>query len=102
MEATELQKPAEMPNVIVSMPIDLRHIIEDIANHADEFLEGASDRKQARAGIEEFITLEHPDLSSGDRKKVTDRVMAALEGEDFFGTEFVGDAFSSDERESED
>jgi len=83
------------------MPIDLRAIIDDIANHADEFLADAGDRKQGRAGIEEFVTLEHGDLSPVDRKRVVDGVMAVLEEEDFFGTEFVGDAFSSDEREGE-
>ena len=87
-----------MPNVFPGMPIDLRPIIDDIANHADEFLADATDRKQGRAGVEEFITLEHPELSAHDRRTVVDGVMAVLEAEDFFDTEFVGDAFSDDEK----
>ena len=79
------------------MPIDLRPIIDDIANQADDFLAEASDRKHARAGIEEFITLEHGDLSPRDRKLVVDGVLAMLEAEDFFDPEFVGDAFKDDE-----
>jgi hypothetical protein len=95
-----LQNYAAMPNVFLSMATDLRHIIDDIANQADDFLADATDRKQGRAGIEEFITLEHPDLSPADRKKVVAGVMAVLEAESFFGTEFVGDPFS-DEKEKE-
>jgi len=79
------------------MPSDLRHIIDDIASRADEFLAGAANRAQGRAGIEEYITLEHHELAPDDRKKVVDGVMAVLEAEDFFGTEFVGDPFKDDE-----
>ncbi len=79
------------------MPIDLRPIIDEIANQADEFLADAKDRKHARAGIEEFVTMEHGTLAADDRKRVVDGVMAVLEAEDFFGTEFVGDAFKDDE-----
>jgi hypothetical protein len=79
-----------------AMPFDLRPIIDDIANQADDFLADASDRKQARAGVEEFVTMEHGQLAPVDRKKVVDGVMAVLEAEDFFDTEFVGDAFKDD------
>ncbi len=83
------------------MPANLRHIIDEIAGQADEFLAGTVDRKQGRAGIEEFITLEHPALNSTDRQQVVNRVMAVLEAEDFFGVEFVGDPFSEeDEKEA--
>src|SRR5690242_17250167 len=92
-----IAKQAGLPNVFQDMPSDLRPIIDDIANRADEFLAGATDRKQGRAGVEEYITLEHSGLSADDRKKVVDGVMAVLEAEDFFGTEFVGDPFKDDE-----
>ncbi len=84
------------------MPLDLRPIIDDIAHQADDFLAGASNRKQGRAGIEEFLTLEHPTLGAADRKLVVDGVMAVLEAEDFFDAEFVGDPFADDTREDED
>lgn len=83
------------------MQIDLRPIIEEIASQADDFLEGTTDRGQARAGIAEMLTLDYLDLTPEEKKKVTDGVMAVLENEDFFGTEFVGGAFDDDE-ESED
>jgi hypothetical protein len=76
------------------MTADLRPIIDDIANRADEFLAGASDRSQARAGIEELITMDYPTLLPPDRTVVVTGVMGVLEEEDFFGTEFVGDPFS--------
>ena len=79
------------------MRVDLRPIIADIADRADDFLAGAGNRAQGRAGIEEYITLEHGELSPEDRKKVVDGVMQVLESEDFFGAEFVGDPFKDDE-----
>mgnify|MGYP001602175315 CR=1 FL=1 len=84
------------------MELDLRPIIDEIASRADEFLEGAPDRAHARAGISELLTLDYNGLTPPQRKLVTDHVMAVLEAEDFFGTEFVGDAFASDEEENED
>lgn len=84
------------------MSADLRPIIDDIATRADDFLEGARDRSQARAGIEELITMDYPSLNLLDRKVVVAGVMSALEDEDFFGTEYVGDPFSdADETDDE-
>lgn len=83
------------------MEIDLRPIIEEIASQADDVLAGARDRAQARAGISELLTIDYADLTPPQRTKVTDGVMAVLEGEDFFGTEFVGDAFKDDDHEEE-
>ena len=80
--------------------MDLRAIIADIASRADDFLGDTPDRKHARAGIEEFITLEYADLEATARKTVVDGVMAVLEAEEFFGMEFVGDAFKDDEDET--
>lgn len=84
------------------MAADLRPIIDDIANRADEFLGGTRDRAQARAGIEEVITIDYPDLPPTDRAIVTTGVMSALEQEDFFGTEFVGDPFSETDESDDD
>ena len=73
------------------MAADLRPIIDEIANRADDFLTGTTDRSQARAGIEEVITMDYPGLTPLDRSLVVKGVMVGLEDEDFFGTEFVGD-----------
>ncbi len=81
---------------------DLRPIIDDIAYRADDFLAGSRDRSQARAGVEEVITMDYPTLAPADRTIVITGVMSVLEEEDFFGTEFVGDPFSDpDEAEDE-
>ena len=79
------------------MTADLRPIIDDIANRADEFLAGTPDRIHARAGIEELITMDYPTLNPMDRTVVVTGVMSVLEDEDFFGIEFVGDPFSDPE-----
>jgi hypothetical protein len=103
-EARKIRGIAKLPRVLSvcpAMQIDLRPIIEEIARQADDFLAGATDRAQARAGIAEMLTLDYADLLPDERKKVTDGVMAVLEHEDFFGTEFVGGAFDDDEGEDE-
>ena len=64
--------------------MDFRSIIEEIASQVDDFLAGIANRKEARAGIDELINADHPQLSPGDRKKVAEGVMAILEQEDFF------------------
>jgi hypothetical protein len=84
------------------MIADLRPIIDDIANRADEFLADTRDRSQARAGIEEVITMDYSALNPADRKVVVSGVMGVLEDEDFFGTEFVGDPFSEPDDTDED
>lgn len=80
--------------------MNLRPIIDDIASQADEFLADCTDRTQARAGISEFLSLEHPRLQAADRKTVTDHVMALLEQEDFFVTRFVV-SFDADQDSTE-
>jgi len=79
----------------------LAHLIADIASRADDFLAGATSREQGRAGIAEYINLEHFHLTPEQRKQVTEGVMQVLEAEDFFGTEFVGDPFKDDEASDE-
>jgi hypothetical protein len=82
--------------------MSLQAIIAEIADQADEFLGGVTDRAQGRAGIAELINMDYFHLSPADRKTVTDGVMAVLEEEEFFGTEFVGDPFKDDEAEGDD
>lgn len=64
--------------------MNLQVIIHDIASRADDVLAGASNRAQARAGVEELITLDFPETAPPDRRKVVDGVMAILEAEGFF------------------
>lgn len=82
--------------------MNLDAIIAEIADQADEFLAGVTDRAQARAGIAEQINLDYFTLNPVDRKAVTEGVMATLEAEEFFGIEFVGNPFSDDGSEDQD
>ena len=62
---------------------DLRPIIEEIADQADDFLAEASDRAHAKAGISELLTMDYPQLNPTDRATVVTGVMKILEEEDF-------------------
>ena len=81
------------------MANNLRPIIDEIASQADEFLAATRDRAQARAGIAELITMDYSHLEPADRTAVITGVMSVLEEEDFFGIEFVGDAFKDEDEE---
>ncbi len=84
------------------MTADLRPIIADFANRAEDFLAGVSDRNLARAGVEEEVTLDYPTLNPSARAVIVSSVMAVLEADDFFGIEFVGDPFSDTDSADED
>ena len=84
------------------MTVDLRPIIADLVERAADFLAGVSDRKLARAGVEEEITLDYPTLNPSHRAAIVSSVMAMLEEDDFFGTEFVGDVFSDTDSTDDD
>ena len=79
--------------------MNLRGIIEAIASQADDFLEGAANRAEARAGVNELINADHFELGPGDRKLVADGVMAILEDEGFFDR--TPGASADDEEEEE-
>jgi len=81
--------------------MDLRPIIDEIASHADDLLPGAKSRDRGRTDIAELIVAEYPNLGRADRKKVVDGVMAVLEHEDFFGTQYATGAFDEDDSESD-
>ena len=77
--------------------MELKAIIDEIACQADDFLAGADNRAQGRAGIAELITMDYAQLNPADRATVVQGVMAVLEAEDFFGVEFVGDPFADED-----
>ena len=84
------------------MTADLRQIVDDIATRAEDLLPEPRDRKLARAGIEEEITMDYPTLSPTDHAAVVAGVMGMLNDEDFFGIEFVGNPFSDVDDTDED
>ncbi len=79
----------------------LSQLIAEIADQVDEFHAGAKTRAKVRESIIEFIDAEYFTLAPGGRVAVTDGVMSALEADEFFDTEYVGDiiadTFASDE-----
>ena len=81
------------------MTPNLRPIIDEIADRADEFLSGASNRAQAKAGISELLAMDYAALNPADRATVVAGVMSILEDEDFFGAEYVGDPFKDTDEE---
>ncbi|HUJ43950.1 MAG TPA: hypothetical protein VLW52_10115 [Opitutaceae bacterium] len=82
--------------------MNLHRIVDEIASQADDFLAGFANRKEARAGIDELINADFPQLSPAERKKVADDVMAVLENEGFFEFGAAGGSRgeSDDEREN--
>jgi hypothetical protein len=82
--------------------MDLQPIIEDIANRADDFLVDRSDRKEARAAIAALLAEDYSQVSPKDYPGVVKGVMAILEKEDFFGTEFAGDSWSDSGDDAEE
>lgn len=70
--------------------MDLQGIIDEIASQADDFLAGAADRREARAGIAELLNADYSQLPPADRELVARAVMAILEKEGFFESDRSG------------
>ncbi len=64
--------------------MDLRSIINEICDQADDFLADVRKRDEAKAGIAEWLTMNHAKLSPADKKAVIDQAMRVLENEGFF------------------
>jgi hypothetical protein len=66
------------------VPVELKGIISEICDQADDFLAGVTRRDEAKAGIFELLTMRHAGLTPDDRKLVTEQSMRILEREGFF------------------
>jgi hypothetical protein len=64
--------------------MDLRHISAQIADRADDFLTGAANRREARAGIEELLVADYREVEPDEREAVISAVMEILDHEGFF------------------
>ena len=64
--------------------MNVKLLIDRIADRADDFLDGVTSREQARAGISEMITMEQVAIAPDDRTRVIDGVMQLLDREGFF------------------
>lgn len=70
--------------------MDLRALVNEIADNADDFLAGVTKRDEARAGIAEWLTMNHPKLPPTDKKAVIDQALRLLDNEGFFDAEAGG------------
>lgn len=71
--------------------MDLQGIVASICDQADDFLAGVTKRDEAKAGIAEFLTMNHAGLVPADRKAATEQAMRILEREGFFERDAGGD-----------
>lgn len=71
--------------------MEMRTIVSDICDHADEFLAGVTKRAEAKAGIEEWLTIHHLQLQPDEKAVIIRQAMEVLEHEDFFAIEAGGD-----------
>ena len=70
--------------------MDLKSIVNEICDQADDFLAGVSRRDEARAGVAEVLTMQHAKLPPADKRAVIDQVMRVLDNEGFFQTSAGG------------
>jgi hypothetical protein len=66
--------------------MSLKPIIDNIANQADELLEGVTTRADARAAIAKQLTIRYPRLLGSEWGKVIDGVLSILNDESFFAS----------------
>ena len=71
--------------------MDLKSIVNEVCDQADDFLAGVSRRDEAKAGIAELLTMHHMSLPPAYKKAVIDQVMRILEEEDFFQSSAGGE-----------
>ncbi len=64
--------------------MDVKSIVDQICDEADDFLAGVGKRDEAKAGIAEWLTMHHLRLPAADKKVVIDQAMRVLDNEGFF------------------
>jgi len=67
--------------------MELKAIVSEICDEADDFLAGVTRPDEARAGIAEWLTINHVKLPPGDRKAVIEQSLRILSSEGFFDRE---------------
>jgi hypothetical protein len=67
--------------------MDERSIIFEICDEADDFLTGVTRPEEAKAGIEEWLTINHSQMPPVERKAVVEQAMRILRAEGFFERE---------------
>ena len=67
--------------------MDLENLTNEIADRADELLQGVTVRKDARTTLREVLSANHPELEVDERSIVVAGVMRILAEEDFFAAD---------------
>ena len=91
-----MNTPAPAPS------LNLKPLIDNIADQADELLEGCADPSEASSIILEHLTARHRALSIADRRKIAEQVIALLKNEGFFDGSASGDSWDSDDADDGD
>lgn len=81
--------------------MNLRTLIDETANRADELLDGCTNPSEAHALIVELLAAEHPALPPPDLKKIADHVTSILKNEGFFESAGNAGAWSDDGEDDE-
>jgi hypothetical protein len=64
--------------------MELTTIVSEICDEADDFLAGVTRPDEAKAGIAEWLTINHVKLPPADRKAVVEQALRILKNEGFF------------------
>ncbi len=64
--------------------MELKAIVSEICDEADDFLAGVQRPDEAKAGIAEWLTIHYSMLLPADRKAVTEQALRILRNEGFF------------------
>jgi hypothetical protein len=64
--------------------MDLKSVVSEISDQADEFLADVTRREEAKAGIAEWLTIHYSMMPPADKKVVIDQTMRILGNEGFF------------------
>ena len=72
--------------------MDQKTLVSAICDQADYLLAGVTTRTEAKAGMEEWLTINHPKLPPAERQIVIAQAMGVLDNEGFFETEAGGEA----------
>ncbi|MDR1009645.1 MAG: hypothetical protein LBM04_00680 [Opitutaceae bacterium] len=77
--------------------MNLKTLIDETANRADEILDGCTNPSEARSILLELLATEHPDIPLSDRQKIAGQVTAILANEGFFESGPGGDGWRDDD-----
>jgi hypothetical protein len=76
--------------------MDLKAIINAVADEADDFLVGISSKSEARTAILAYLSDNYPDLNPGDSARVTSGLLSILDNEGFFDARGPRDVWTAD------